>query len=53
MSRGMCILDHSSRDGLDGIVSIVGGRLTPIGDAEGLVDQWSSARRGPAVPDRA
>jgi len=40
MSRGMCILDHSSRDGLDGMLTIVGGKLTTYRlMAEGLVDQ--------------
>ena len=28
MSRGMSILDHGSRDGVNGIVSIIGGKLT-------------------------
>lgn len=28
MSRGMSVLDHGSRDGVNGIVSIIGGKLT-------------------------
>jgi len=39
MSRGMSILDHSTRDGVKGMLTIVGGKLTTYRlMAEGLVD---------------
>lgn len=52
MSRGMSILDHAERDGLKGLLTITGGKLTTYRlMAEHVVDQMC-AQRGEQRPCR-